>query len=665
MSDYIAQFHDILESCRIKISQLKPSDWAEKRIIMNGAFPGPLKYDGRTPFNREIIDCCASDHPARDIAIMGSAQFGKTTTIIVPAIGYIMENDPGNIIMTVGHEDLMDDALGKIEYMLDTTGLRSLIKSSAQRAKSQKTGDTNTIKEFTNGYLRISAASNPKIWRQASYKYGFIDDYEAVRNRSKIAGDVRSLIGKRFTAYENTRKTYYLSSPELEHSSNILEVYLLGDQRKFMVPCPCCGEFIELKWSVEGREGEACGIIWQMDEENSLIESSVAYKCQSCLDVFTDQLKSEFIDKGYWKPTAKPLRPDFYSYYMNGLYAPHGMSGWVNYVYKYIECCPAGQRRNESKYQAFLNLDLGEPYKAASEAPQANEIQNNIRNYEIGIIPEKISIEDGNGKIVLLTCACDLNGIEEDARLDWEVVAWSESGASYSVDHGCIGTFIPLEATKKYKEDREHWTYHHNQANSVWREFDKIVDKIWDVDTGRRMKIFITGVDTGHYTNHAYAYVDNSNFRVVSLKGEKESKYTKYGIDVPTYKVGKERANLFLVHGGLLKDELSTLMKLKYDPSNDEKQPYGFMNYPMASGNKYQYKNFFSHYESEYKEPQHKDGELQQFIWKKKSPTHQNHFFDVRVYNMVLKDIAVFLVCKDLKIKNYGWNDYVDVVLTS
>ncbi len=183
--------------------------------------------------------------------------------------------------------------------------------------------------------------------------------------------------------------------------------------------------------------------------------------------------------------------------------------------------------------------------------------------------------------------------------------------------------------------------------------------------TGRRMKVFITGVDTGHYTNLAYAYVDNAQSRVVSLKGEKESKYTKYGIDVPKFKPGRERANLYLVHGGLIKDELSVLMKLRYDKMNDEKQPYGFMNFPESVAGKYQYNNFFSHYESEFKEPQHKDGELLQFIWKKKSPTHQNHMFDVRVYNMVLKEIAVSIVCKDLKVKNYTWNDYVEIVLTA
>ena len=74
-------------------------------------------------------------------------------------------------------------------------------------------------------------------------------------------------------------------------------------------------------------------------------------------------------------------------------------------------------------------------------------------------IPEKLSVKDGNGQVVLITLASDLNGKMDDARLDYEVVAWTESGANYSIDHGSIGTFIPNQTQRqKDKDDREHWT---------------------------------------------------------------------------------------------------------------------------------------------------------------------------------------------------------------
>ena len=237
INEYVLE--DILEAGRYLISSIRPSVWAENNIIMPKPIPGPLRYADSTPYSREIIDRLSPDDPVRDIAIMGSAQWGKSASILIPAIGYIIENDPGNIIMTVGHESLVEEAMGKLDAMLDSTGLRRLIKATSNRAKSNKTGDTNTLKQFPGGYIKISAASNEKIWQQADYKYGFIDDYERVKRRSKGAGNIRDLIEKRFTAYSKTRKIVYLSSPELSEASNILEVYNMGDQRKYLVPCPC------------------------------------------------------------------------------------------------------------------------------------------------------------------------------------------------------------------------------------------------------------------------------------------------------------------------------------------------------------------------------------------------------------------------------------------
>lgn len=661
-ANYLNQFEDILESSRVKISSSKPSDWAEKNIIMPKPFPGPLRYE-KTPYTREIIDCFAPDHPAHEIALMGSAQFGKTASIIIPVIGYIIANDPGNIIMTVGHEDLIAEAMDKIDAMLDSTGLRKLIRPSAQRVKAQKTGDTNTIKQFPNGYLKLSAASNPKIWRQADYKFGLLDDFEAVKSGTKTAGNQRDLIDKRFTAYYRTRKILYVSSPELKQNSNIMEVYNLGDQRKFVIPCPCCGDYIELKWSIEGKDGIMGGITWKTDDKGQLLPESVGYICQSCGGFFTDQNKSDYVNKGFWQPTAKPFRPDFYSYHMNSLYSPHGMSDWTHYVYKWLEVHGDEGKRNERKYQTFLNLNLGEVYEEQGEAPKANELQKNIRNYEVGIIPEQLSQRDGNGMIVLLTCACDLNGVEEDARMDYEIVGWAENGVSYSIAHGSIGTFVPRESSMKHKEDRARWTYEPHRTNSVWPEFQKVLDQIYETDTGRKMKIFITGVDTGHYTNHAYAFIDRTNAYVVGLKGKDIDKYIRFGVDLPTFRHAKERANLYLVEVNTLKDDLADRIRLKWDEGNDDTQPPGFMNFPVPSGGLYTFKGYFSHYEAEHRVIENKEGEGVAARWVKKSTIAQNHFFDVHIYNMVVKDILTAQVCKELKLKDYGWKDYVDIIL--
>lgn len=659
---------EILEFGRHQISTIKPSEWAEQNRTMDSSmsrFTGPFSYKV-SPYAREIVDCLDPNHPARRIAIMKGAQIGLSAGVIESGIGWIISQQPGNILFYTGHSDLSDEAVAKLDNMIDSCGIRHLIRSNVKRKKAMKTGDTNSKKEFPGGSLVSGFIGNPKLQRQRTGKYGFMDDLDAAKLATKQAGSTIELVEQRFASYKDVMKLFWISSPEAKQTSNILRVYLQGDQRKYFVPCPCCGELINYEWiiPIENSEKEMGGITWKLDPVGRVIPSSVGYICQKCGDFFNDSNKNELNLLGNWKPTSEPFMDGNYSYHISSLYAPHGMFDWEHYVNKYVQANPEGLSPKEELVKTFTNLCLGLPYEAKAETPKANDLQKNIRTYEIGLIPEKISIQDGNGKIVLITCACDLGGFDNDARLDYEIVGWSETGASYSIDHGSIGTFVPRENAKKFKEDRERWTYELNRKNSVWKTLDEIINKIYSTDTGRRTKIHFTGIDTGHFTTMAYAYIDKKNTPFIcALKGDKENKYRKYGVDTAKFKHAKERGNLYLVDVNLIKDELAELMKLKWDDGNDEHQPPMFMNYPQPSGGKYLFKNFFSHYESEHRIIETKDGEGIAAKWEKKSSIHQNHLWDVRVYNIVLKEIITAILCKERGIKNYSWPDCVNILL--
>jgi hypothetical protein len=86
------------------------------------------------------------------------------------------------------------------------------------------------------------------------------------------------------------------------------------------------------------------------------------------------------------------------------------------------------------------------------------------------------------------------------------------------------------------------------------------------------------------------------------------------------------------------------------------------MNYPQPAKGKYSFKNFFEHYESEERKVESKDGEGISARWVKKTTISQNHFWDVRVYHIALRDILLSQIFKELKIKNYTWNDYCELV---
>lgn len=649
------------------VSDIKPSGWTEKKVKMKDPFPGPFRYS-KTPYAREIIDCLSQTHPAHTVALMKGAQIGMSSGVIMPGIGWIIENSPGNTYLSVGAPELIPKAMGKVDHILDTTGLRRLIKPQSQRVKNQKTGDTNSAKEFPGGTFYIGSANNHKNLRQEDIRYVFLDDFEAVKKSSKQSGSTLSLVKTRQISYHGKSKLFLISTPELKETSNIEPAYLLGDQRKFLIPCPCCGERIEIKWSHEDpKTKEMVGITWELDDDNKLIKGSVKYRCQKCLLYFDDKEKDIWLNDGKWTATATPSVEGYFSYHISSLYAPIGMADWAYWVGEYLAACPPDGDIIEEDLQTFYNVCLGLTYEVKAEKMSAKRLQGNTRDYQVGIVPEQQSIKDGNGRIIMITCACDLNGTLDDARLDYEVLAWSETGSTYSIKHGSIGTFIPNQTkAQKEKDNRSRWTYEHDRENSVWNVFKDVLAQPWIFDNDRKMRIFATGVDTGHCEKEAYQFIDKytANGAIIfGLKGDKETKYLPFTLDAKWFKKGLARRNLYMVLGGVIKDTLSRQMKLRWDQHKEETQPVGFCNFPQSRDGLYEYKSFFSHFESEERKiEKNKKNELSA-RWEKITPTAQNHLWDCRVYNMVTADIAVKNMLEEMDIKNGVWSDFVSIAL--
>lgn len=654
---YENSLFDLIDYAFTKVSTISPSDWVEQYRIMpeNSAKPGVYSFDN-SPYAKEILDCFARDHPARKVAVKKGVQIGISTSVIQNLIGYLISEDPCNIMLMIGHDDLLKDAAEKIDDLIDSSGLRRLIKSAAKRVRNTKSGDTDKKKEFRGGSLTMGLA-NEKTLRQVSIKTMIVDDFDAMKVASKSAGSTTKMIEARLTAFYKVMKLLYASTPELKKTSNIEAVYLLGDQRKYNIPCPCCGELIIFEWEVqsEAEPNKMAGITWEMTPDGLLIPESVGYTCQKCDGFFDDSDKSHLLRQGIWIPTATPSEPGYYSYHISALYAPVYMRDWLSYVIEYLEANPIKGSRDEVKHQTFVNLCLGEPYEPTGEKISANVLQKNTRDYEIFTIPEKTSIADGNGRIVMVTCGSDLNGTKDDARLDWEIVAHSESGATYSVAHGSVGTFIPKD---KNPDKREHFSYIHGVSNSVWPIFDKIIlDKYPNDQTGVMMPIFITGVDAGYMATEAYMFVDSTNANVVALKGKGKDKFQSKELDIKTFKASQERRKLFIVDSNRTKDILYMYMGLKWNSEYNDSQPFGFMNFPSPSGGLYQFNNYFSHFEAEEKIYDKKDN----FVWVK-TQGKQNHMYDVRLYALVVREILLDMLFKQMKIKNGTWADYVTIM---
>lgn len=659
-----AQLSDLFDAARILLSESLPSEWAEaRRVLDSGDSPWPGKFSYKnSPYTREIVNRLSPNDPAKIVAVMKGSQIGFTASVIENGIVWIISEAPGNILLMTGHEELSEKGMMRIDKAINSSGIRHLIQPSVVRRRNATTGDTKKAKEFPGGSLSTGSASNHKLLRQQSIQYCFIDDFDSVKKQTKQSGNTTTLIEQRLAAYYLKMKLFLISTPELEDDSNIEPAFKKGDQRYYKVPCPCCGVPIILEWEtkVKGTDHRA-GITWT-EKNGRLVEDSVGYVCQECGDFFTERHKTVIIENGFWEATAEPSEPGYYSYHISSLYANDRMYDWTHYVRKYMEACPADGVRKEDLYKAFINTVLGKTYAYTSAKIRASALESNIRNYPIGVVPEALSIKQGNGSIVMLTCACDLNGTEDDARLDYEIVGWSESESSYSIRHGSIGTFVPRE-NEKNRKDREHWTYRHGTERSVWTELDKIRNEMFKTDTGRYMGINVTGIDCGHYSLYAYAYIDKcKTHKVVGVKGDKETQYRKFNLNIPVFKMSKERANLWLLDVNHIKDWVSEYSQLYWTEASGDAQPANMMNFPLPANGLYIYDRYFKHYEAEKRSIEVKEGEGVASRWKKVGSNEQNHFWDVRVYNVALKELWCYLALKASEKKTGNWVDFVQLV---
>ena len=669
-------YHDKLY--QYKTVKSIPSEWVEKNIVLTNEvsrFSGRFSYE-LSPYAREIIDCLHPSSPSRLISVMKGAQSGITQGVIVPGMAWIIDEHPDNFLFTASDKDIAKKTITqRFDPLMRSSGLSHLIRPNVIRAKGQRSGDTDFSKEFAGGNAIIEGTNNAGKFRFFSVKTVFMDDFDNAPRADKTEGSIRKLVEGRQTSYGNLAKTFYVSTPTITQTSNIYEMYLQGDQRKWHWPCPGCSAYVPSDWQIKLEGGGYAGIVWELDDAGKLIEESVHFKCPECGHAISNQEKHDLNVLGQWIPTAEPEDRFFRSYYMNSLIIPPGFINWIELVKEWLKACPPKGKANVDLLKVFNNVRLGLPFEEQGEVPKIMQLMENIRDYKLGIVPDVTCERDGNGEICLITLSADLGGMmqdgNEDVRIDWEIIAHSSAGATYSINHGSCGTFkrIRTKSKDEINDDasRKKFTYMHGMKNSVWPLLEEIIKGDLTSESGDTYNVKLSLIDTGHFTKQAYQFVKNchspSNW-VFGIKGVAEQNYRRNTKDVAAVKKSPNVPNLYLLDVEQLKDQLAANMKLRL--TDDDMQENGFMNFPQPQEGKYSLKRFFKHYESETRKEKVENGEAVGFKWEKKNSSVENHFWDVRVYNDAARYIFLDLIKRTdpTKLKDLNWGNFVDILLS-
>jgi len=483
-----------IETIFEKIESLIPSNvliscpqWAEENRYLNSkasSRPGEFTFTN-APYCKEICDCFSKNNPIQEIAIMKGVQLGLTTSVIENTIGYTMDVDPSPMMFVFPNEnECKSYKKTKIDNLIDYSGLRDKIAAETDNRNTRRTGDTALLLEFAGGFLKLASAGNPKQLRSTAIKKLFLDELDGYADILKSEGSPVEIAVKRTDSYILTgRKICYNSTPLLAHKSKILEYYKKGDQRKFFVPCPICGEMQELvfyksdgglypdeKAVIKGNtKTKPYGLLFNKEECKEGNYTSVRYRCQHCGEDFKDYHKQSIEQKGEWRATAKAKKPYFRSYQISALYSL--TKPWKDIVYDFLD---AGS--DPKKLQTFCNLDLGEPFEDRTGGVEYQVVHRlkdvNAKN---NVIPKEA---------LFLTCCADV----QRNRIECEIKAWGDRYRCWGIDH----RVFPGNTSDIY--------------DPCWQKFASIKDEIFT--DNRQIDLMLVDSGDGELTDVIYNFCD-------------------------------------------------------------------------------------------------------------------------------------------------------------
>lgn len=453
---------------------LTVSEWADANRVLSGegsAEAGQWKTS-RTPYLREIMDALSEDSPHHKVVFMKSSQVGGTEAGS-NWLGYIMAHAKGPVAVVMPTEKAMQDwASQKFDPMAkDTPVIASVLAGRSNRAS-----DNNAQrKRFTGGILYFKTAGSTTELKSTTLRYAVADEVDEW-DWTTLQGDPLGLLEIRQTTYHD-RKLFVVSSPTMKDASRIEEQFELGDQRRYHVGCPHCGEYQYLKWT---------NVRWQkstrvFQDRAFEVITRAWYVCEECGAEIEEHHKPAMLAAGKWI-AANPAAP-WRSYHISAIYSPIGLGlSWLELGAEWIEA-----QDDRAKLMRFLNTRLGETFADGHDL-KPNVLTARAEPYSLRTIPL--------GALVL-TAGVDTQG----DRLEIRVIGWGMDGKEWTIDYHVING--------NPAEDR------------IWDSLDEYLTAEFSNAHGKTMRIEATGVDTGgHHTHAVYAYVRRAKARrVIAIKG--------------------------------------------------------------------------------------------------------------------------------------------------
>ncbi len=492
--------------------------WAQAERLVVGkdaARPGPWD-NSWAPWLVEPMRCW-TDPAVTDIVIMASTQSGKTETLF-NCLLYTIRHDPRPCLYISTDQEAAkefnDDRL--IPTLEAVRALRDLVPLGDSRLIKRAKLTLPTMPLWLTG-----AHSAGKLAR-ISVQRGFFDEIDKwaqeLRGRGKVEGSAEDLARSRFDAHGDDVKRIWVSSPT-DEMVGIHRLYHNSDQARWQVPCPRCGKYQELRFSVNGKLGG--GVRWEGGLGDALdgsafaafcaqVQATAWYECEHCRGRVESREKGWMNARGVWVRTGQrvgdidPQDPEPRHGAVIGEAPQTKVRGfhWGQLVTTWKTFGDVAEEfvKERGATRGWVNRVLGEPWKQPGQHTDAGTLKGIIESGTGGTPEDPVyKLRSVPAKALALAGAID---IQRDHA--WFVVrGYGAQERSWLIDYGRVECPEVIESDKMLPD------LYARMLADRWGMVEELVMRQYPrVNTGEAAPVKVWAVDSGHRTGEVYHFVE-------------------------------------------------------------------------------------------------------------------------------------------------------------
>ncbi|MAC81478.1 MAG: terminase [Rhodobacteraceae bacterium] len=463
--------------------------WCEENVVFpeGSPVPGPFDID-RFPFLREIHEVLSPEHPSREVTVMGSAQIGKTVSIIHPTLGAWHEYTALDSLV-VHPTDQAAKEWKTTKWLRMCRTAPSLRRIFGTGSANETITDQETLDR--NGTLKTVSAGSPASLTGTSRRLVIMDDVAKYDMTDK--GDPEPLAESRASGFEDA-KILRVSTPLIKGTCRISRAFARSDQRYFEVPCPHCGHFQALTWE---------NFLASIDPERL---HAAHFTCERCQEAIRQSHRERIVRAGQWK--ARNPRGDHPGFFFWRVYAPMRdwasvaqqyaiMMGWTRLVANTSADAAKKDDVETETEQVFWNDVLGLPFEQASDAPDWEALRDRTEHAkeddeEIGVLPVGVVPVGG----FLLAAGVDC----QEEHMEMHVCAFGRNRQRWTIDY----VVIP----------------HHVGSEDGRAALSAQLKRTWKTALGLPLQLDALAIDGGTWTDDVWSWARTHPMaRVIVVKG--------------------------------------------------------------------------------------------------------------------------------------------------